>query len=175
MLLVRLSEIILVQRGSINVARRAEIKERIYATYCSTAAVKSLTWCWCINMVYFNYLWWKCFLDDLTKRHLPWGFHCPAKPCRDRQQEKQVSFCNNMWILWCLQFGSAIYGWMPTWCCTHSGGWEEERQATFVALEQQEQTDVRCYGNEGKGLLLTSHLQHTNLCHQFLTHTQRGH
>lgn len=41
--------------------------------------------------------------------------------------------------------------------------WEEERSVTFVALEQQEQTAVCCYDNEGKALPLKSHLQHTHI------------
>ena len=126
----------------------------------------------CINSVYFNYLWLNCFLADLSKRRLPWCFHCPAKLCRDRRQEKQVT----LWIgqllhtqtLWFLQFGWAINGanadMMP-----HTERWLG--RATFVALEQREQTEGCCYGNEGKGLPLRSHLQRTNLCHQFLTHT----
>lgn len=32
-------------------------------------------------------------------------------------------------------------------------------------------TEICCYGNEGRAPPLRSHLQRTNLCHQFLTHS----
>lgn len=60
--------------------------------------------------------------------------------------------------------------WVDANVMPHTERWVG--RATFVALERREQTEGCCYGNEGKGLPLSSHLQCTNLCHQFLTHTQ---